>query len=91
MTFKKGHRPGLSEWPNIMTKVLPNVGGRRGHSQRDAGKKNGTPMLALQTEEGATSQGVQAPLEAGVRMDPSSPAQNLQKEPRLSETLIATQ
>lgn len=50
-----------------MTKVLPNVEGRRSHSQRDAGKKNETPMLALQTEEGATSQGVQAPLEAGVR------------------------
>lgn len=49
-----------------MTKVLPNVRGRRGHSQRDAGK-NGTLMLALQTEEGATSRGVQAPLEAGVR------------------------
>ena len=40
-----------------MTKVLPNVRGRRGHSQRDAGK-NGTLMLALQTEEGATSRGV---------------------------------
>ena len=41
-----------------MTKVLPNVRGRRGHSQRDAGK-NGTLMLALQTEEGTTFQGMQ--------------------------------
>lgn len=65
--------------PSIITRFLKTGRGRqRRENQRDGSVRTQLMFLTLQTEEGATSRGLQVPPEAGKGKEMDSPPEGMQ-------------